>query len=342
LAAKIRQTAELSSSRIILLLSSDSPGDPARFPKLHVDGQVLKPVQQDELLETICSVMSRTSGDASLPAGIGPSGDPAPTVFPAVVPLRVLVAEDSEFSAQLIEKLLVKRGHAVRVVSNGREALALANAADFDLLLLDVHMPELDGFEVIRLIREHERAAGSHLPVIALTARSRKEDRDRCLTAGMDGFLAKPIQAAEVWSVIDRVVGGRAPTDGPSIRLVDPHVLLAACGGDAVILKNICSTLRTRLPDYLATVEQAFVDQNAPRLREAAHKLSGMLSAFSTVAGGVASDLEDHAARGQLEGAATPIGQLNTMSRELQKVVGDLSIESLRQEARIVEECKRS
>jgi two-component system sensor histidine kinase/response regulator len=342
LAAKIRQTAELSGSRIILLLSSDSPGDPVRFPKLHVDGQVLKPVQQDELLETICSVMSRTSGDASLPAGIGPSRDPAPTVFPAVVPLRVLVAEDSEFSAQLIEKLLVKRGHAVRVVSNGREALALANAADFDLLLLDVHMPELDGFEVIRLIREHERAAGSHLPVIALTARSRKEDRDRCLTAGMDGFLAKPIQAAEVWSVIDRVVGGRAPTDGPSIRLVDPHVLLAACGGDAVILKNICSTLRTRLPDYLATVEQAFVDQNAPRLREAAHKLSGMLSAFSTVAGGVASDLEDHAARGQLEGAATPIGQLNTMSRELQKAVGDLSIESLRQEARIVEECKRS
>src|SRR5438270_4776442 len=109
------------------------------------------------------------------------------------------------------------------------------------------------------------------------------------------------------------------------MRLVNPHVLLAACGGDAAILKNICGMLRARLPDDLATLEQAFVDHNAPRLREAAHKLSGMLSAFSTAAGGVASEVEDHAAHGELEEAAAPIEQLNTMARGLQKVVGHLS-----------------
>src|SRR5256886_5645869 len=100
-------------------------------------------------------------------------------------PLRILVAEDSEFNVQLMQKLLAKRGHRVRVVSNGREALALAKSAQFDLLLLDVHMPELDGFQVIAGIREHEQSTGSHLPVIALTARSRKEDRELCLAAGM-------------------------------------------------------------------------------------------------------------------------------------------------------------
>ena len=218
LAAKIRQTPQLSDSRIILLLSSDGPGDAARCRVLHVDGHVQKPVQQDELLDRICSIMSRTSDDGLMPARVGPSPGPAPAALPAVAPLRVLVAEDSEFSAVLIEKLLVKRGHAARVVRDGREALSLANAADFDLLLLDVHMPELDGFEVIRLIREHERDGGSHLPVIALTARSRNEDRERCLAAGMDGFLAKPIQAPNLWSVIDQVVGARVDCVRHSLR----------------------------------------------------------------------------------------------------------------------------
>src|SRR5437588_11940998 len=111
----------------------------------------------------------------------------------------------NEFNAQLLEQLLGRRGHRVRVANNGREALSLAEAGGFDLLLLDVHMPELDGFQVVRAVRERERAVGGHLPVIALTARSRQEDRERCLAAGMDDFLAKPVQAADLWAAIDRV-----------------------------------------------------------------------------------------------------------------------------------------
>src|SRR5262249_45092631 len=123
----------------------------------------------------------------------------------------VLVAEDNEFNAQLLEQLLVRRGHRVRVATNGREALALAGDGAFDLLLLDLHMPELDGFQVVGAIRERERAAGGHLPVMALTARSRNEDRERCLAAGMDDFLAKPVRAADLWAAIDRVVAARPP-----------------------------------------------------------------------------------------------------------------------------------
>ncbi len=205
LAAKIRERAELSGGRIVLLTSGDRPGDLARFRELRIDGHLLKPVQQHELLETIYSIMSRT-GEPWGSTRPGSSSDPARMLLPAGPRLRILVAEDSEFNAQLMQKLLATRGHTVQLVGNGREALALANADDFDLLLLDVHMPELDGFEVIRAIRQRERDSGSHLPVIALTARSRKEDREQCLAAGMDDFLAKPIQTDGLWAAIERVL----------------------------------------------------------------------------------------------------------------------------------------
>jgi CheY-like chemotaxis protein len=244
--------------------------------------------------------------------------------------LRILVAEDSEFNVQLMQKLLAKRGHTVRVVGNGREALALVKSAEFDLLLLDVHMPELDGFQVIRSIREHEQGTGSHLPVIALTARSRKEDRELCLAAGMDDFLAKPIQTGDLWAAIDRIVGERAPNTQAASGLIDARVLLAACGGDEGILKSICQTLETRLPDHVAALEDALLNKDASRLREAAHKLFGMVSAFSTEAGAVASEIEDQAARGELDRAATSMEQLRTISSELPRLVADLSVEKLR------------
>jgi CheY-like chemotaxis protein len=279
------------------------------------------------------------------------------------------VAEDNQFNAQLLEQLLTRRGHYVRLANNGREALAATGEAAFDLLLLDVHMPELDGFSVIRAIREREQAAGGHLPVIALTARSRKEDRDRCLAAGMDDFLAKPIRAADLWAAIDGIVAAhpredrgqttedrRQRTDdrgqttedrrqkprtlhrplssvvcplssGPG--LLNPQVLLAACGGDGAILERICHALQAGLPDQLIAVRAALRDQDAPRLREAAHKLCGTVAAFSTAAGAVASDLEDVAALGRLDEAAPLMVRLETMAQGLMERVSGLSLETL-------------
>src|SRR5207237_8258269 len=127
-------------------------------------------------------------------------------LHPSSFPLHILVAEDNELSAQVLEQTLVRQGYRVRLASNGREVLALAEQGGFDLLLLDVHMPELDGFQVVRAVRERELTAGGHLPIIALTARSRKEDRERCLAAGMDDFQTKPIRPADLLAAIDRVL----------------------------------------------------------------------------------------------------------------------------------------
>ena len=150
LAAQIRERAELSATRIILLTSGDRPGDPARSRELRIDAHLLKPVQQDELLETIYRVMSRARRRRDRRPRPEPGREPASAPVPAAAPLRILVAEDNEFNAQLLEQLLARRGHRVRLANNGREALALAEEGVFDLLLLDVHMPELDGFQVVR------------------------------------------------------------------------------------------------------------------------------------------------------------------------------------------------
>src|SRR6202043_4071403 len=213
-AAMIRERAELAATRIIRLPPGERPGDPARVRELRIDAQLLKPVQQDELLETIYRVMSRSQGNAPPLARPTPTHQ-APSPVPTTIPLHILVAEDNELSAQVLEQALVRQGHLIRLASNGREVLTLAEQGGFDLLLLDVHMPELDGFQVVRAVRERERTAGGHLPIIALTARSRKEDRERCLAAGMDDFLAKPIQAADLGAAIDRVVGTCPPADQP-------------------------------------------------------------------------------------------------------------------------------
>ena len=335
LARKIRERAELGATRIVLLTSGDRPGDLARVRDVRIEGHVLKPVPQDELLEAIHSAMSRSWPD--MPVSPRATAAPSPEATPHAAPLSVLVAEDNEFNLQLVHQLLLRRGHAVQVATNGKEALARLAGWRYDLLLLDVHMPEMDGFAVIREIRERERSTDGHLPVIALTARSRPEDRARVLAAGMDDFLAKPIEAAKMWSTIDRVMATVARTESRDLQdvpgqqdLIDRDVLLGACGGDAAIFDGMREIFRARLPADMAEVEVALSEGDAPRLREAAHKLTSMLAVFSTVAANLASDIEGHAERGELDLARPIVETLGRTATQLKEAVSGMTLLTLR------------
>ncbi len=283
---------------------------------------------------------------------IQPEGAPRPThVLPDVDslasevvtaparPLRVLVAEDNDFNAQLIEQLLVRRGHHVSLAQNGREALAMLRDSTFDLLLLDIHMPELDGFEVTQEIRRRERESLGHLPIVALTARSRSEDRDRCLAAGMDEFLTKPFRADDLWAVIDRLQHSHSPAaehdeQTPAVAL-DATTILAACGGDESLLQKMCHSFQSRLPEHVATLERALEQQDATRLRDAAHKLCGMLATFSIEAGNLAAHLEECAVQTRIDECRMLVPQLTSLSHKLVEAVGGLSVEALESAAEV-------
>jgi CheY-like chemotaxis protein len=239
----------------------------------------------------------------------------------------VLVAEDNAFNAQLIQQQLASRGHVARIAQDGRTALEYAKSGSFDLLLLDLHMPELDGFQVLEALREHEREAGGHLPVIALTARSRAEDRARCFAAGTDDFLSKPISTAALWSAIERL---KADGSGEPRPLVSPAVLLAVVGGAESVLATVRQGLAARLPAAIAAMVDALADGDALRLREGAHSTSSMLAAFSAVAGSTASALEEAAANNDLDEARRLLEALRALAPELLREVDALTIETLR------------
>jgi two-component system, sensor histidine kinase and response regulator len=180
--------------------------------------------------------------------------------------------------------------------------------------------------------------AGGHLPIIALTARSRKEDRERCLAAGMDDFQTKPIRPVDLLAAIDRVLRTHSSRQSRRRDLLDAAVLLAACGGDPTLLGKMCQTLTARLPEHLAALRDALGDEDAPRLREAAHKCCGMLSEFSTAAGDLAGSLEDLAADTQLEKAGPILDQLEAIVQELVKQIDGLTVEALRRQAEGLDE----
>jgi len=158
---------------------------------------IQKPLVKDELHSALRRLLSPTTGE---PAQSAPPRVPVR----ASERRRVLLAEDNEFNVMLTRELLLRRGHAVKVVRSGMDALAEVEQERYDVLLLDLHMPEMDGFEVIRNLRAREQLRGGHLSVIALTARARPADRERCIVAGMDDFLSKPINSTALWAAVER------------------------------------------------------------------------------------------------------------------------------------------
>jgi CheY-like chemotaxis protein len=298
----------------------------------------MKPVQQEELLDNIYRVLSHGAVGIDipeLPRTTSPEivREPAAqTVERSSRSLKVLVAEDNKFNQQVIQRMLERRGHKVRVVPNGRETLAALEQSPFDLLLLDVNMPEMDGFEVIRTIREREKTSGGHLRVIALTALSGKRDRERCIEAGMDDFLAKPVRAAEVYAALERVIATHpiVAADAAESALIDPEIVLSGCAGDSALLAEMIQLFEDESPQLLARVEAAMRSLDTEKLRTTAHSLRSLISAFSTSAAESAEVLEQLAIERRAGQAGEPYKRLNDAIHNLRAALPTLTIENLR------------
>ena len=197
LAGRIKQHPELARATIMLLSSATQHSDAARCQQLGIAAYLTKPIKQSELLNAILTVLHPSSAKTPKPA------------HRSLLPgnrrrLHILVAEDNAINQRLVVRMLEKRGHTVRVAGNGKEVLAALKSEAFDLVLMDVQMPEMNGFEATAAIRAWEQ--GTHIPIIAMTAHALKGDRERCLAAGMDAYVSKPLLAPQLFEAIESMI----------------------------------------------------------------------------------------------------------------------------------------
>jgi CheY-like chemotaxis protein len=210
LVSAVRDRAEFRDLRLILLSSAASPDDARKCRELEVGAYLTKPVKQSELLDAILAVMGtgaaheETAGEVREPAGSH-----------AQRPLRVLLAEDSPANQRLAIGLLTRRGHHVTLAETGEQAVALYESEPFDLILMDVEMPHMDGLQATRLIRRWEQSRQRHTPIIAMTAHAMAGDRERCLQAGMDDYIAKPIRLQALYERLRRLVPAEPAEENP-------------------------------------------------------------------------------------------------------------------------------
>ena len=200
LARQLRRNPRCAGAAIIMLTSASQTGDSARCRELGLAAHLTKPVTSWELRQLICRVLDR---DAEKPPAPAPAREGLPSEARSAASRKILVAEDNPVNQVVAARLLERRGHEVTVVANGREAVAAVERENYDLVLMDVQMPEMDGFEATAAIRDAEAGTGRHLPIFAMTARAMKGDAERCRLAGMDGYLPKPIKSADLYAIVD-------------------------------------------------------------------------------------------------------------------------------------------
>jgi two-component system sensor histidine kinase/response regulator len=203
LAEQIKRRPELKTS-IMMLTSGGQSNDATRCRELGISAYMFKPIKQSELLDSILKIFGRKDSIHELGKTAAPSRDQ--TSFAAVRGLRVLLAEDNMVNQRLAARLLEKKGHTAVVVGDGVEAVEAVRKEKFDLVLMDVQMPVMGGFEATAAIREWERTTGLHTPIVAMTAHAMTGDRERCMEAGMDDYIPKPIQPKQLYEVIERMI----------------------------------------------------------------------------------------------------------------------------------------
>lgn len=279
LAERIRRDSRLSNTIIIMLTSACDGNDGKRCRGLGISTYLLKPVRKSELLAAIQSSLGNRFAEIH-PSR--PANNPALELLSKK--LRILLAEDNPINQKVVARMLEKSGHLLTIAQNGQEALSLFQTRTFDLIFMDVQMPGVDGLTATRKIRDWEHGKGSHIPIVAMTAHALKGDEERCLEAGMDGYLSKPVSGRAIEDAIAQFVGNerkssRAQQDSSCSAAAWDHArALDRLGGDEALLNELIEIFLEETPKQLVILEQSIAASNFPIVERTAHTLKGELS----------------------------------------------------------------
>jgi two-component system sensor histidine kinase/response regulator len=339
-ARRVKESASGKDVEIILLTSAGQKGDASRCKEVGISGYLLKPVKQSDLLDAITLALGH------------PSEEKIPIITRYTIQekrrrLSILLAEDNIVNQKLAVKILEKKGHRVVVASNGKEAIEKLREESFDLILMDVQMPEMDGLEATKAIRnlklETRNSEGhvssikhpvSSVPIVAMTAHAMKEDREHCLAAGMDDYVPKPIKSEELFKAIEKVTDGLRDKDNEREKMVpaskdnvpiannifDLPKALEVVDGDKDLFKEIVDLFLENLPDSIAQIREAIANNDANALDKAAHSLKGSVGNFGT------KRAFEAAYRLELMGKEGRLAEADVALSELEKELTDLEV----------------
>jgi PAS domain S-box-containing protein len=304
-AARMKQSPALRSAAVILLTSAGLRDDAGRAKTVGATVALTKPVKQSELWDAIVNALH-------LPARNRTRRNVA-TERKRVArqKLRILVAEDNPVNQDLALHMLQRRGHSVILAENGREALAAVERHKFDLVLMDVQMPEMGGLEATQAIREREKATGEHVPIIAMTAHAMQGDRQRCLEAGMDNYLSKPLDPKTFLRTVEESVTTASSAEpaaeaepGSVGEQLDVKALMERFSGNKKLLRTIVGTFREDCPKMMGRIRAALTAHDATLLADGSHALKGSVGNFGPSAAlETAREMEKNARQGKLDGA---------------------------------------
>jgi signal transduction histidine kinase/CheY-like chemotaxis protein len=318
LASKIRREPAIAGLRLLLLTSAGRPEDTTLHESLDIAACLTKPVRQSELMDALMTTLAPDGGWPEGREEIERHDESAPW-SPASRGLRILLAEDHLVNQKVAVRMLERMGHTVAVAQNGREVLTALESAEFDVVLMDVQMPIMDGLAAIQIIRQRESTSGTHIPVVALTAHAMTGDKDRCIAAGFDGYLAKPIRQAELRAGLEeirlRFAGGQADRAGALLES-----LRAVCDGDLELARELAVSFLDSAPRCLTAIEGALEREDLDELAAQAHALKGIsLTISADDLAAACRSLEDAGERRDFESARSEFARVDTIWDQLQE-----------------------
>ena len=323
IAEQVLQDADMQTGIVMMLSPENVSDDFSHCQEMGIPAHVVKPVKASQLHDALLRAVG-LARDVQ---------EDAREVIPAAsreLQLRVLVAEDNATAQLIARKTLEKMGHTVTIANNGLEEVRMFSEGDFDLILTDVEMPIMDGFEAARRIRSREISPGHHIPIVAMTAYAMKEDREKCLEAGMDGYLSKPVKPDELYAVLKELFPhgkgqASAPVPAPvavtattvkEVQKTEPAVDMNAAmevfGGDEELFREAAGLfLEEDYPEQHRLLREAVEKQDAPAVKAAAHSIKGAARSMGgLVLGEIAFRLETLGRNGDLAGAGELMGQM--------------------------------